>query len=96
MVGTTVLAIILDFLLIPRYGAVGAACVNTFGVILMNMVPFFLIKRYYGFYTLDFKDLFNIKPKEFLKQARQLMKKEKKKKTEGDDAIADDMINNAE
>lgn len=96
MVGTTVLAIILDFILIPRYGAIGAACVNTFGVIVMNMIPFFLIKRYYGFYTLDFKDLFNIKPKELLKQARQMLKKEKKKKTEGDDAVADDMINNAE
>ncbi len=101
MVGTTIIAIALDLWLIPMFskthqGALAAACVNTFGIILMNMIPFFLIKKYYGFYTLDFKDLFNIKPKEFYKQAKQLMKKEKKKKTEGDEVVADDMMNNIE
>jgi O-antigen/teichoic acid export membrane protein len=96
MVGTTILAIILDFILIPRYGIIGAASVNTFGVILMNVIPFFLIKRFYGFYTLDFTDLFNVKPKEFIKQAKQLMKKDKKKKGDGDETIADDTMNNVE
>ncbi len=86
MVLATIVAVILDLLLIPVYGVVGAACVNTFGVLLMNMIPFFLIKRYYGFYTLDLKDLFNVKPKTFLKELKRALKPEKKKKD--DDGIS--------
>ena len=84
MVFTTVIAIGLDLWLIPIYGANGAAIVNTIGIMIMNLLPFFLVKYYYGFYTLDFKDLFNINPKSFVKELRQSLKREKKKKEEGD------------
>lgn len=80
MVMTTVLAIILDLIIIPRYGIIGAACVNTLGIIIMNLIPFFLIRYYYGFYTLDFTDLFKVNPKTFIRQIRQALKPEKKKK----------------
>ncbi len=82
MVATTVLAIVLDLLIIPRYGIIGAACVNTLGIIIMNLIPFFLIKYFYGFYTLDFTDLFKVNPKTFVKQIRQALKPAKKKKGE--------------
>ncbi|MEO6168670.1 MAG: flippase [Chitinophagales bacterium] len=95
MVGATIVAVILDLVLIPRFGAVGAACVNTFGVFVMNIIPFFLIKKYYGFYTLDVKDLFNVSPKKFLQELRQALKTEKKKKGDRDDAI-DDQVNTIE
>lgn len=86
MVLATILAIGLDLLLIPIYGAVGAAAVNTFGVLVMNMIPFFLIKRYYGFYTLDIPDLFNLSPRKFLKELKQALKPAKKKKDDTTDA----------
>jgi O-antigen/teichoic acid export membrane protein len=96
MVGTTVLAIALDLWLIPIYGIVGAACVNTFGIIVMNLIPFFLIKYYYGFYTLDFKELFNVSPKTFIKETRQLLKREKKKKGEGEKEVTEDQLGGVE
>jgi O-antigen/teichoic acid export membrane protein len=97
MVVATIVAIILDLLLIPVYGAVGAACVNTFGVIIMNLVPFFLVKRFYGFYTLDFKDLFNIQPKTFLKEVKKALKPEKKKKKEeGESGVTEESIDGIE
>ncbi|MBS1657780.1 MAG: flippase [Bacteroidetes bacterium] len=96
MVGTTILAIILDLILIPRFGIVGAACVNTFGVILMNMIPFFLIKKYYGFYTLDFRELMKVRPKTFIKEIRQALKKEKKKKDDGEAPAVDEQMGGME
>ncbi|MBX7141706.1 MAG: flippase [Chitinophagales bacterium] len=96
MVGTTILAIILDLILIPRFGIVGAACVNTFGVILMNMIPFFLIKKYYGFYTLDFRELMKVRPKTFIKEIRQALKKEKKKKDDGEASAVDEQMGGME
>jgi len=84
MVSATILAIILDLIFIPKYGALAAACVNTLGVIIMNLVPMFLIKKYYGFYTLDFKDLFNIHPKTFVKDLKKAVRREKKKKGGGE------------
>lgn len=96
MVGTTILAIILDLILIPRFGIVGAACVNTFGMILMNMIPFFLIKKYYGFYTLDFRELMKVRPKTFIKEIRQALKKEKKKKDDGEASAVDEQMGGME
>lgn len=82
MVATTVLAIILDLIFIPRFGIVGAACVNTLGILIMNMIPFFLIKYYYGFYTLDFNNLFKMNPRVFIQEIREALKPAKKKKGE--------------
>ncbi len=48
----------LYFLLIPRYGILGAAWVNVIGFILFNVVPFFYVKYYFGFYTFSFKKIF--------------------------------------
>ncbi|MBA2406441.1 MAG: flippase [Chitinophagales bacterium] len=93
MVAATILAVVLDLWLIPRYGAVGAACVNAFGVLLMNAVPFILIKKYYGFYTLDFKDMFNINPRTFLSELKKALKPEKKKKKDNSDTIEDQISN---
>ncbi len=95
MVGATIIAVALDLVLIPKYGAVGAACVNTLGVIVMNMIPFFLIKKYYGFYTLDFTNIFNVNPKTFLKEVKKALRPEKKK-GEGDSTATEDQIGGVE
>ena len=89
MVGATIVAVILDLVLIPRFGAVGAACVNTGGVLIMNIIPFFLIKKYYGFYTLDIWDVFKVSPRQFLKELRQALKSDKKKKGADEDVVDD-------
>ena len=89
MVGATIVAVILDLILIPRFGAVGAACVNTGGVLIMNIIPFFLIKKYYGFYTLDIWDVFKVSPRQFLKELRQALKSDKKKKGADEDVVDD-------
>lgn len=90
MVTATLVAVLLDLLLIPRFGTLGAACVNTLGVMIMNIIPFFLIKKFYGFYTLDFRDLFNLNPRTFLQQLKQALKREKKKKESAEDATAEE------
>ncbi|MBA3646961.1 MAG: flippase [Chitinophagales bacterium] len=87
MVLATIAAIALDLWLIPIYGATAAAAVNTFGVVLMNMIPFFLIKYYYGFYTLDVRDLFKISPKGLIKDIRKSLKQEKRKKVEKENEV---------
>ncbi len=88
MVATTVVAIGLNLVLIPRYGALGAAAVNTLGVVLLNVIPFFLIRYLYGFYTLDIGDLFRINLRTLPSEIRQAMKRDRKKAT--DDSAADD------
>ncbi len=47
--------IILNILLIPKYGINGAAIASAFAVTLINIIPFLLVKFYYGFYTLPIK-----------------------------------------
>jgi O-antigen/teichoic acid export membrane protein len=96
MVSATAVAIMLDLILIPRFGAVGAASVNTLGVMIMNLIPFFLIKKFYGFYTLDFRELMKVNPATFVKEIRQALKKDKKKKDDGDAGMADDPMGGME
>jgi O-antigen/teichoic acid export membrane protein len=96
MVSATVVAIMLDLILIPRFGAVGAALVNTLGVMIMNLIPFFLIKKFYGFFTLDFRELMKVNPATFVKEIRQALKKDKKKKDDGDAGMADDPMGGME
>ncbi|GDX51733.1 polysaccharide biosynthesis protein [Bacteroidota bacterium] len=69
VIATTVITVILNAVLIPIYGIIGAAIVNVIGTILFNVIPYFLVKRYFGFYTFDAKHIFSFKKKGFLKQS---------------------------
>ena len=51
----TFINIVLNTLLIPKHGIYGAATANFFAVSFANIVPFLLVKLYYGFYTLPVK-----------------------------------------
>ena len=51
----TFINIVLNALLIPKHGIYGAATANFFAVSFANIVPFLLVKLYYGFYTLPVK-----------------------------------------
>ncbi len=50
ILGSTVLNIILNILLIPAYGMEGAAVAGFFTIIFQNVVSVYLIKRKYGFW----------------------------------------------
>lgn len=58
---STVITITLNFILIPVYGINAAAAVNAFGYILFNVIPLFIVKHYYGFYTFSPKQIFSFK-----------------------------------
>jgi len=47
----------LNIVLIPKYGINGAAFASMFGLAIINIIPSFLVKKYYGFYTVNFKGL---------------------------------------
>jgi len=47
----------LNIVLIPRYGINGAAFASMFSLAIINIIPFFLVKKYYGFYTINLKGL---------------------------------------
>ncbi len=68
IIGTTLFTVIINSMVIPIYGITGAALVNVAGIFLSNVIPFILIKHYYGFYTFDAKHVFFIRRKGFLKQ----------------------------
>lgn len=80
MVATTVLAIGLNLWLVPLMGAMGAAIVNALGVFLLNVIPFFLIRYYYGFYTLDVRDLFRLNPRQLLHDVREALRRDRNRK----------------
>ncbi|TSA49907.1 MAG: flippase [Sphingobacteriales bacterium] len=65
---TTIFTVILNAIVIPVYGIIGASIVNVIGIILYNVIPYLLVKRYFGFYTFDIKHVFAISRKGFLKQ----------------------------
>ncbi len=68
VIGTTIFTVILNAIVIPKYGIIGAAVVNVIGIFLYNIIPFILVKRYFGFYTFDAKHIFSFRKKGFLKQ----------------------------
>lgn len=47
--------IILNLILIPPFGINGAAFASMISVIVLHMTPFFLIKKYYNFYTINLR-----------------------------------------
>jgi len=47
----------LNIILIPKYGINGAAFASMFSLAIVNIIPFFLVKKYYGFYTINLKGL---------------------------------------
>lgn len=65
---TTVFTVMLNAFVIPIFGITGAAVVNVIGIILYNVIPYILVKRYFGFYTFDIKHIFSFRRKGFLKQ----------------------------
>lgn len=58
---STIIGVVLNFILIPYMGAEGAAYVNLISLCISNIVPLFIVKHYYGFYTINFKTLFSFK-----------------------------------
>lgn len=44
----------LNFILIPQIGIVGAAIASCIAVSIINIIPLFLIKYYYGFFTFPY------------------------------------------
>lgn len=57
MIIGTIANVTLNYFLIPRYGINGAAFASMISLMLINIIPFFLVKKYYGFYTLSLKNL---------------------------------------
>ena len=53
MIFSSLLNIILNYFLINMYGIVGAAYSTAISTVVLNIVPFILIKYYYGFYTIS-------------------------------------------
>jgi len=58
MISVTITNIILNIILIPRYGIVGAAISNMVCTFLLNGIPFLYVRYYYGFYTISFASVF--------------------------------------
>ncbi len=50
-----ILNFILNLILIPSFGINGAAFASMVSAIILHMTPFFLIKKYFNFYTISFK-----------------------------------------
>jgi O-antigen/teichoic acid export membrane protein len=65
---TTLFTVMLNAVIIPKYGIIGAAIVNVIGITMYNVIPYLLVKRYFGFYTFDAKHVFSLRRKGFLKQ----------------------------
>lgn len=51
MVAAVVVNLAANLLLVPRYGMNGAAFAGMIGVAMLNVIPFFLIRRHFGFVT---------------------------------------------
>jgi len=49
-----ILNIMLNLFLIPKLGIVGAAIASAIAFCFINIIPFFLIRYYYGFFTVSF------------------------------------------
>jgi O-antigen/teichoic acid export membrane protein len=52
-----ILNIVLNYFLIPKFGINGAAFASMISLMIINIIPFFLIKKYYGFYTISLRKL---------------------------------------
>ncbi|MBZ0158363.1 MAG: flippase [Alphaproteobacteria bacterium] len=61
MLLTVIINLTLNLTLVPRYGLNGAAFATMCSVILLNAIPFFLIRFYYGFFTFSPAVVFNLK-----------------------------------
>ncbi|WP_456399498.1 flippase [Persephonella sp.] len=48
----SIINLILNFVFIPKIGIIGAAIASAIAVSFINIIPFFLVRYYYGFYTL--------------------------------------------
>ncbi|OMH40827.1 flippase [Desulfurobacterium indicum] len=51
--GGTFINVVLNACLIPYYGINGAAIASAISLVFINIVPLFLVKKYYGFYTIN-------------------------------------------
>jgi len=50
----SIINIILNIILIPTFGETGAAIASAIAISFINIIPFFLIRYYYGFFTVSF------------------------------------------
>jgi len=55
IISTSILNIILNYILVQIYGLNGVAISTAISLALLNIIPYFYVKYYYGFYTLSFK-----------------------------------------
>ncbi|MCK4440884.1 MAG: polysaccharide biosynthesis C-terminal domain-containing protein, partial [Sulfurovaceae bacterium] len=51
---TSLLNIALNYILIYKYGIIGAAISTMISLSLLNILPFIFVRYYYGFYSFDF------------------------------------------
>jgi O-antigen/teichoic acid export membrane protein len=61
VIAAVVVNLALNVTLVPRYGMNGAAFAGMVGVIMLNVIPFFLIRRYFGFLTFSPSAVFFLK-----------------------------------
>lgn len=57
IMSTSVLNIMLNYILVQRYGLNGVAISTAISLALLNLIPFYYVKYKYGFYTFNFKSL---------------------------------------
>ena len=64
---STIITISLNVFFIPVYGIQAAAIINAIGYVLFNIIPMFIVKYYYGFFTFDVRHVFSFRKKDILK-----------------------------
>jgi len=52
---TSIINIILNYILVQSYGINGVAIATTISLFLLNIIPFLFVRYYYGFYSFSFK-----------------------------------------
>lgn len=57
IIATSILNIILNYILGQKYGINGVAMSTAISLALLNIIPFFYVKYYYGFYTFNLKKI---------------------------------------
>ena len=56
--GASLINILLNYILIPKFGIYGAATASCVAVVILNLLPLFIIKKKYGFFTINAKYMF--------------------------------------
>ncbi len=58
VLGASLTNILLNYILIPEFGIYGAATASCVAMVILNLLPLFIIKKKYGFFTINAKYMF--------------------------------------